>query len=57
METKCDKKEHLGHLCVLASNNKFDEIKKIVQKPNFMCFNCGRVADSDKNLCKPMPIK
>jgi hypothetical protein len=48
--------EHTGHLCVLASNNKFDEIKKLVLNPKFLCFNCGRVADSSKNLCNPMPL-
>ncbi len=25
----------------------------LVSKPRFVCFNCGRVADSKKNLCKP----
>jgi hypothetical protein len=48
--------EHTGHLCVLASSNKFDEIKKLVSNPKFLCFNCGRVADSSKNLCNPMPL-
>ena len=48
--------EHTGHLCVLASNNKIDEIKKLVLNPKFLCFNCGRVAASSKNLCNPMPL-
>jgi hypothetical protein len=50
------KGDHQGHLCVLVSNQKFGEIKELVRKPQFMCFNCGRVADSDKNLCNPMPL-
>ena len=53
---KCDCKNHKGHLCVLASEGKFEEIKNIVKSPRFVCFNCGRVADSDKNLCNPMPL-
>ncbi|MDD4871639.1 MAG: hypothetical protein PHR77_13865 [Kiritimatiellae bacterium] len=50
------KGEHKGHICVLASENKLDEIKKLVDDPKFICFNCGRVADSKTNLCNPMPL-
>lgn len=58
MATKCGSKTgHKGHLCVLASEQKFDEIKELVNAPKFMCFNCGRVADSKRNLCNPMPLK
>jgi len=48
--------QHAGHLCVLASNEKFEEIKQLTRNPKQICFNCGRVADSDKNLCNPMPL-
>lgn len=51
------KHAHEGHLCVLVSENKFEEIKALVRKPKFMCFNCGRVADREKNLCNPMPLE
>jgi hypothetical protein len=50
------KGEHKGHLCVLASAGKFGEIKSLARAPKFICFNCGRVADCDANLCNPMPI-
>ena len=33
-----------------------DEIKELTKKPGSICFNCGRVADSDSNLCNPMPL-
>jgi len=49
--------DHSGHICVLASNQKYEEIKGLTQKPEFICFNCGRVADCKENLCNPMPIK
>jgi len=49
--------EHSGHICILAGNQKFEEIKELTQNPKFICFNCGRVADSKENLCNPMPIK
>ena len=48
MELKC-KGKHIGHLCVLVSQKKFDEIREMVRNPKFMCFNCGRVADSEEN--------
>jgi hypothetical protein len=50
------KGEHKGHLCLLASQEKFEEIKKLAKNPQYICFNCGRVADSDKNVCNPMPL-
>ncbi len=54
-ENKCVG-DHDGHLCVLASDQKIDAIKELAKHPKFICFNCGRVADSDLNLCNPMPI-
>jgi hypothetical protein len=57
MAEKSCKGDHAGHICVLASNEKFDVIKKITKKPKHICFNCGRVADSEKNLCNPMPLE
>jgi hypothetical protein len=50
------KGDHIGHLCVLVSKGKFDEIRELVNEPRFICFNCGRVANSDRNLCNPMPL-
>jgi hypothetical protein len=51
------KGDHAAHICVLASKDMFEEIKKLTRDPQFICFNCGRVADSEKNLCNPMPNK
>lgn len=55
-KTDCCPEEHQGHLCVLASREAFDEIRALARNPSFICFNCGRVADSAKNLCNPMPL-
>jgi len=52
---KCE--NHKGHMCVLVSEQNWDEIKRVVTDPEFICFNCGRVANSAKNLCNPMPLK
>jgi len=55
-KTKC-KGSHKGHLCVLAGAERFEEIKALAAKPKAICFNCGRVAHSPKNLCNPMPLE
>ena len=57
MNDRVCKGEHEGHLCVLVSQKRFDAIRRLVGNPKFICFNCGRVADSDKNLCNPMPLE
>jgi len=49
--------DHKGHLCVLVSQKKFDEIRELVKRPRFICFNCGRVADASGNVCNPMPLE
>ncbi len=54
-EKKCTG-DHQGHLCVLASSDQFERIKELVGNPQFICFNCGRVADEKCNLCNPMPL-
>jgi hypothetical protein len=48
---------HSGHLCVLASNEEFEKIKEVTKSPDYICFNCGRVANFEKNLCNPMPLR
>ncbi len=48
--------KHAGHLCVLVSEGKLEDVKTLVKAPAFICFNCGRVADSEQNLCNPMPL-
>lgn len=50
------KGKHSGHLCVLVSEKRIEEVRDLVRKPKFICFNCGRVADSKNNLCNPMPL-
>ncbi len=56
--TKCETcVGHEGHLCVLMSNGKMDEVRDCVKDPKFICFNCGRVAHSKHNLCNPMPLE
>ncbi len=51
---------HDKHLCYLSnlgfqiSNPK--EYKALVKDGKFLCKNCGRVAASEKNLCKSLKL-
>ena len=51
---------HDKHLCYLnnlgfqITNPK--EYKELVSEGKFMCRICGRVAASEKNLCKPVKL-
>lgn len=56
MSEKTCSGKHEGHLCVLASEGHFETIKTLTREPAFICFNCGRVADKEENLCNPMPL-
>jgi hypothetical protein len=55
-DSECKGGDHSGHICVLMSEKKIDEVRKLVADPKFICFNCGRAANSDENLCNPMPL-
>lgn len=54
-DAKCEG-NHSVHLCALAKEKKFDEIKKLASSPKYICYNCGRVAADKKNLCNPMEL-
>jgi hypothetical protein len=41
---------------VLVAERKFDRIRQLVKDPRFICFNCGRIAGSQENLCNPMAL-
>jgi hypothetical protein len=59
MEDNTCKGEHSNHVCqLIVDNNKnLDKIKDIVKNPNFICFNCARVAENKENHCNPMAIE
>jgi hypothetical protein len=54
-ENKCQG-DHRSHLCALAGNKRIREIKDLAASPEFICGNCGRVADSEKHVCSPEPL-
>jgi hypothetical protein len=47
--------DHEQHLCFLRNvgqlTRNFEEYKKLVKNPKFVCTACGRAAASEKNVC------
>lgn len=56
MEDKKCMGEHKFHICSLAEEKKFGQIKMLMQSPHYLCGNCGRAADKSENLCNPKHI-
>ena len=57
---ECTSLSHGKHLCYMVSQ-RFHvsdpaEYKALVANPKFKCEHCGRVADSDENLCEPTDL-
>ena len=59
-----DKKEYSGlpdkKMCKIGKKEiikeHIEEFKKVVKNPAFLCRKCGRVADKEERLCKPLEI-
>ncbi|MFW9990482.1 MAG: hypothetical protein ACFFD4_00340 [Candidatus Odinarchaeota archaeon] len=48
---------HDKHLCTLVGKGiPLDEYKKLVKDGKYLCKICGRVANSDVNLCGPTTL-
>lgn len=56
MEDKKCMGEHRLHICQLAEEKKFGQIKVLMHAPHYLCENCGRAADKSENLCNPKHI-
>jgi ATP-dependent Clp protease ATP-binding subunit ClpC len=56
----CKSESHSQHLCYIISQgfHLSDEegYKALVKAPKFKCQRCGRVVNSEKNLCKPVTL-
>ena len=59
-ETKMPHPGHDKHLCYLNNLgfqiSNMEDYKALVQNGKYLCKNCGRVAASEKNLCKPVAL-
>lgn len=56
MENKCEG-DHALHMCAMAEDKKFSDIRNAAVNPEFVCSNCGRCASSAENLCSPVPFE
>ncbi|MHC4132544.1 MAG: hypothetical protein ACYSSP_10870 [Planctomycetota bacterium] len=58
--TECKSELHSQHLCYFISQGSHltneEKYKDMVSDPEFKCEYCERVANSDKNLCKPISL-
>ena len=48
--------EHNNHICQLVTKVSVGEIIDLVDLPGYICENCARGANSDKNLCRPKDL-
>jgi len=57
---ECKSSTHMEHLCYLVSQgfhlNDNEEYNALITEPRFKCERCGRAANNEKNLCKPVKI-
>ena len=48
--------DHSQHMCMLAEAKQMEMIRFLTNEPQFICLDCGRVANSEDNLCKPAHV-
>lgn len=50
------KKRHENHLCELRAKGRTHQINQLIRKPNVACGICGEMADSEEDICLPVPL-
>ncbi|QWV95411.1 hypothetical protein KP004_09650 [Geomonas oryzisoli] len=48
--------KHTGHICMLKSAGRLEDVAHITSSPTVVCFTCGVEANSEDNVCSPMPL-
>jgi hypothetical protein len=46
---------HRHHICELKRAGRMAEIARLQQNPEFICNNCGNLANQEGALCAPGP--
>jgi len=56
-DSRCECEEkHQNHLCVLHSKGLFHQARSLTCTPGVECETCNRVANSEDNVCVPIPL-
>ncbi len=57
---ECQSDSHTHHLCYMVSRGLHLEdehlFQNLTENPQSKCEHCGRVANSEQNLCKPITL-
>ncbi len=48
-----DETAHVGHICELESQEEWDTIRMITDRPAVRCENCGNQANAATYVCMP----
>lgn len=52
----CCAEKHRSHLCELQEKGLIHQVQGLTCTPNVECENCNRVANSEDNVCQPVPL-
>ena len=52
----CASAEHQGHLCELESQQEWDVLRQVTDRPAVRCEGCGGEANSARNVCLPADL-
>jgi len=52
----CCEDNHKNHLCVLQVKGLIHQVQNLTCAPNFECEKCNRMANSEDNVCVPVPL-
>lgn len=50
------RKKHKRHICESRAKGQTHEVNQLIQNPNVVCGICGEMADSDDDICLPVPL-
>lgn len=57
-EKEHDPKKHEKHLCrLVVAGMTLSEYSRLAFKGNYVCKECGRVANAEESLCEPVDMR